>query len=311
MSTFDGIVAEFPHIRIDNFLLHGQPPLACFLSHVHSDHLRGLESFKSPFIYCSAVTRELLLRLEKYPHRMNFAKNILETRKQTYRHLKTLLRPIPLHTPTEIELFPGNSIRVTLFDANHCPGAVMFLLEGNGKAIIYTGDVRSEQWWIDSISRNPCMIPYSFGKKQLDKLYLDTTFASSKAPLKEFKPKAEGIAELVAKVSEYPDDTVFYFNAWTFGYEEVWVALSAFLNSRVHLDRYRYRLFLSLGQSSDVCITERAPLTGFRLGNKDHPGCVTNVDSGVRIHSCERGTQCAVFANGRSSSRTVWPSPRC
>jgi DNA cross-link repair 1C protein len=25
-----------------------RPPLACFLSHVHSDHLAGLESFKSP-----------------------------------------------------------------------------------------------------------------------------------------------------------------------------------------------------------------------------------------------------------------------
>jgi len=25
-----------------------RPPLACFLSHVHSDHLAGLESLKSP-----------------------------------------------------------------------------------------------------------------------------------------------------------------------------------------------------------------------------------------------------------------------
>ncbi len=25
-----------------------RPPLACFLSHVHSDHLTGLESLKSP-----------------------------------------------------------------------------------------------------------------------------------------------------------------------------------------------------------------------------------------------------------------------
>ena len=95
MSTFDGIVKEFPDIRIDYFRSsNGQshPPLALFLSHVHSDHLVGLESCKSPFIYCSPATRELLLRLEKYPHRMNFAKGILESRKQTYRHLKTLVR---------------------------------------------------------------------------------------------------------------------------------------------------------------------------------------------------------------------------
>jgi phosphoribosyl 1,2-cyclic phosphodiesterase len=76
MSTFKGIVAgkaspcggghmltcaEFPQIRIDYF--RHQPdhkaPLACFLSHVHSDHLSGLESMRAPFVYCSAATREV------------------------------------------------------------------------------------------------------------------------------------------------------------------------------------------------------------------------------------------------------------
>lgn len=67
------------------------PPLACFLSHVHSDHLQGLESFRAPFIYCSAATRELLLRIEKYPHRMNFNKGVLESRRLHYKHLYKLL----------------------------------------------------------------------------------------------------------------------------------------------------------------------------------------------------------------------------
>ncbi|OAX82607.1 hypothetical protein ACJ72_03048, partial [Emergomyces africanus] len=154
MSTFDGIVEEFPQIRskkphvdvvsVDYFRKNPDrpAPLACFLSHVHSDHLQGLESLRAPFIYCSAATREILLHLEKYPHRINFNKGILESRKQHYKHLSKLLRPIPLQVPTEIELSPRNNIRVTLFDANHCPGAVMFLIEGSGKAILYTGDIR-------------------------------------------------------------------------------------------------------------------------------------------------------------------------
>lgn len=54
-------------------------------------------------------------------------------------------RAIPLDTPTEIELTPRLSIRVTLFDANHCAGAVMFLIEGDGKDILYTGDIRFMQ----------------------------------------------------------------------------------------------------------------------------------------------------------------------
>ena len=34
---------------------------------------------------------QLLLRLEKYPHRMNFHRGILELRKQHYKHLNRLL----------------------------------------------------------------------------------------------------------------------------------------------------------------------------------------------------------------------------
>jgi DNA cross-link repair 1C protein len=68
----------------------------------------------------------MVLRLERYPHRVNFQMGILEARKQHYKHLKNLLKPMPLDTPTEIELAPGNVIQVTLFDANHCTGAVLF-----------------------------------------------------------------------------------------------------------------------------------------------------------------------------------------
>lgn len=110
MSTFNGLIAEFPDIRgtavnprilrrvsdpepVDNFRqnANANPPLACFLSHIHSDHLAGLESLRSPFVYCSAATREMLLRLERFPCRINYAKGILEARVQTYKHLKNLL----------------------------------------------------------------------------------------------------------------------------------------------------------------------------------------------------------------------------
>ncbi|CAG7564180.1 unnamed protein product [Fusarium equiseti] len=214
MSTFNGIVSEFPDIRIDFFRknVNAPPPLACFLSHVHSDHLAGLESLKSPLI--------------------NYAKGVLEARQQTFKHLDKILKPLPLEAPTFIELRPGQQIQVTLFDANHCPGAVMFLVEGDGKAILYTGDIRSEPWFVNAISRNPNLVEYTSGLKTLDKIYLDTSFTDD-VP---FQTKVDGIAELLRKISDYPDDTIFHLQAWTYGYEDVWIALSKALRSKAGED---------------------------------------------------------------------------
>ncbi|KAL8421169.1 hypothetical protein RB596_002093 [Gaeumannomyces avenae] len=294
MSTFDGIIREIPDIRVDFFRQNPnrRPPLACFLSHVHSDHLAGLESLRSPFVYCSAPTRELLLRLERYPCRINYANGILEARVQTYKHLKNLLKPIPLETPTTIELEPGRRLRVTLFDANHCTGAVMFLFEGDGKAVVYTGDIRSEPWHISATARSPCLLEYSCGIKTLDRIYLDTSFIDDT----QFPPKADGIRELLRKVAQYPDDTVFHFRAWTFGYEAVWIALAKALRSQIHVDSYKLGLYRSLApKDRNMALFHMGPevpaLVGFMCGNTPHPGCLTD-DETVRLHSCEKGNQC-------------------
>jgi len=73
------------------------------------------------------------------------------------------------------------------------------------------------------------LIEYVSGLKTLDCIYLDTSNTSD-VP---FPTKAAGLKELLIKVSEYPPDTVFHFEAWTFGYEEVWMALSKALKSQV------------------------------------------------------------------------------
>ncbi|KAF5536249.1 hypothetical protein FMEXI_10421 [Fusarium mexicanum] len=279
MSTFNGIIREFPEIRVDFFRRNpsAQPPLACFLSHVHSDHLAGIESLRSPFVYCSAATKEILLRLERYPCRINYAKGVLESRQQTFKHLRKVLKPLPLETPTSIELCPGREIQVTLFDANHCPGAVMFLIEGDKKAVLYTGDIRSEPWFVNTISRSPSLIEYTSGIKTLDKIYLDTSFTEN-VP---FQTKAQGIAELLRKVSQYPGDTIFHLQAWTYGYEDVWLALSKALKSKIHVDDYKLRIYGSLKSSTpdsrfdtDIHLTPESPaLTG---------------------HICEKGNLCKV-----------------
>jgi len=58
-----------------------------------------------PSIYCSAATKEILLRLERYRHRLNFDKGILEVRKQHYKHLKNILVRAQF-----VNLFPSSDI---------------------------------------------------------------------------------------------------------------------------------------------------------------------------------------------------------
>jgi hypothetical protein len=111
------------------------------------------------------------------------------------------------------------------------PLIVDTVIEGNNKAILYTGDIRSEPWFVNNLTRNPFLIEYTNGLKTLDCIYLDTSNTID-IP---FSPKADGLKELLQKVSKYPANTVFHFSAWTFGYEEVWMALSRTLKSQVRI----------------------------------------------------------------------------
>lgn len=142
--------------------------------------------------------------------------------------------------------------------------------------------------------RNPVILPYTHGLKRLDKIYLDTTFASKKHHCRRFPSKADGLKELLEKVSKYPIDTVFHFHAWTFGYEDVWIALSSALRSRIHVDEYKYSLYESLGttaKNKNLC-HEGSALYGFECGNKFQDGCLTP-KSNVRLHSCQHDMGCS------------------
>ena len=237
---------------------------------------------------------------------MNFAKGILESRKQHYKALKSVLKPVPLNTPTDVEIGLEHFIRVTLLDANHCAGAVMFLIEDTQKAILYTGDIRSETWWINSLTRNPAMIPYALGIQRLDNVYLDTTFATKDKRYQRFQSKADGIKELLEKALKYPAETVIHFHAWTLGYEDVWIALSSALKTQVHVDDYKCLLYGSLASENPSLFHyhEGPALFGYKNGNHFQKGCLTE-DRTVRLHSCEHGTGCPAL----SSPTTVYITP--
>ena len=62
------------------------------------------------------------------------------------------------------ELEDDSRTFVTALPANHCPGSAMFLFESQTdagwKAVIVTGDIRSEPKMVDELARNPCISRY-------------------------------------------------------------------------------------------------------------------------------------------------------
>lgn len=297
MSTFNGYVEEFPGLAIDYF--RNPPANACpvqayLLSHVHSDHLHGLENrnFGGAFIYCSQATKSLLLVTQDRQSRIKFARGDSAMRIHKYSHLQnncsakqSLLRAVPLECPTLI-LLGTEHISITLFDANHCPGAVMFLVESSSKSILYTGDMRAEDTFLARILANPLLTPYTSGLKILDCLYLDTSASYGGS---EYPSKADGCLQLIRAMAAYPPLTSFYINAWCLGYEDIWLAVARCFNVKVHVDDYRKAMFQSLLNSD------------YSFGNAfcGTIGCnVLTTDAGsTRFHSCESMDPCQARSN--------------
>lgn len=80
------------------------------------------------------------------------------------------------------------TIAVTVFDANHCPGSVMFLFQGYFGAVFYTGDFRYDSPLEQSFTLPPSLI--------VDKLYLDNTYCSPECD----HPTREAAADTIIKI---------------------------------------------------------------------------------------------------------------
>ncbi|OLL27058.1 Protein artemis [Neolecta irregularis DAH-3] len=186
----------------------------------------------------------------------------------------------------------------------------MFLIEGNGKAVLYTGDFRAETWWRNSLARNAALLPYLNSKvKKLDCIYLDTTFASKDPRCMHFISKTESAMSLVEEMAKYPDDTFFHFNAWTLGYEELWLAVANAFDFKIHVDRYRNSLFHSIRSPDSY---NHGPfLAGYSYINNQKPNANQDIEGMLtqnpttRFHSCEATGSCPVRDDAKKQKRLI------
>ncbi|CAM2098633.1 protein artemis isoform X1 [Caretta caretta] len=231
MSSFGGRMREYPWLSIDRFDRENLRARAYFLSHCHKDHMKGLrapslkrrlECSLKVHLYCSPVTKELLLTSPKY----KFWENRIVT--------------LEVETPTQISLLDEASgekeeIVVTLLPAGHCPGSVMFLFQGQNGTVLYTGDFRLAKGEAARME----LLHSGTRVKDIQSVYLDTTFCDPRfyqIPSRE--ECLNGILELVRSWITLSRHHVVWLNCKAaYGYEYLFTNLSEELGVKVHVNK--------------------------------------------------------------------------
>ena len=221
------LLEEAP-IAVDSFN-HDQPGLVFFCSHAHDDHLRGLSgNWRSGLIYTSHVTAQLLRR--RWPQ------------------LGPLLRPLeigPIHRITLGDA-QGLDIEVSLVDANHVPGSVMFVFAGYFGTLLYTGDFRYHEDHAH-VSVLPLL---TRPDAELSRIFLDNTFCH---PQFQHAPRAE-VSKIICKrlISKWP--CIAFVVVYKLGKESLLAQLAARLKTVVLLPKERATVANELGMPSSISL---------------------------------------------------------
>ncbi|EFA09718.1 protein artemis [Tribolium castaneum] len=228
MSTFGGTLAEIPGISVDRFDGANLDSEAFFLSHCHTDHMKGLEAPEfheklaqnRRFLYLSHVSAEIVRRM--FP---KIGDNLIE---------------LDMRSPTSVFLQSG-AISVTPIPAGHCPGSIMFLFEAQVN-VLYTGDYRINP---RDIPKFTAFYDSLNAKKRIEAVYLDTTFFLKSYA--KFPPRAESLEEICSIISDWisrSDKHVIGLDTSAkYGYEYLFIEIYKQIKMPIHVNDEIYEFY--------------------------------------------------------------------
>ncbi|TXG60375.1 hypothetical protein EZV62_014948 [Acer yangbiense] len=199
---------------VDTFTPSSKKKRHYFLTHAHKDHTVGISSHSHYPIYSTHITKSLLLH--------------------HYSQLdESLFVGIEVGQMLVVD-DPDGEFKVSAYDANHCPGALMFLFEGDFGSILHTGDCRLTSECLQSLPEK------YIGKKgkeprcQLDYIFLDCTFGkfSQKLPSKH-----SAIRQVISCIWKNPGAPVVYLTCDLLGQEEILSNVSKTFGSKIFVDK--------------------------------------------------------------------------
>ncbi|XP_069689372.1 5' exonuclease Apollo-like isoform X5 [Periplaneta americana] len=197
-----------------------------FLTHCHADHTVGLTSTWRFPIYTSLFNAWMLkTKFKINPHR---------------------LKPLIIGRSYIIKLPRNGEMSVTLIDANHCPGSVMFLFQGFFGTMLYTGDFRYDPVMLENQALTQVL-----RNKLLDDLFVDNTYAAEKCKIPSRSKATQEIFEIIRK---HPDHVVL-LGLRNLGKEELLRAIALEFNEQIYVSEERLQVLQQL-MYEDVFTTD-------------------------------------------------------
>lgn len=197
---------------------------AYFLSHFHSDHYGGLsKAWSHGPIYCTPITARLI-------------------------KMCLYINPLFIHTLDLDVEHVIEGIKVTMLEANHCPGAALIHFNlPSGQCYLHTGDFRASKL----MQTYPLLL-----NQRVNVLYLDTTYCNPKYrfPLKE--EVLNFVVKVTKNILKKQPKTLIIVGAYSIGKESVYLAISKALMVKIYANSSRRRILQSFGWpeiSGSIC----------------------------------------------------------
>jgi len=203
-----------------------------FLSHFHADHMPNLRAgwSRGP-LYASPVTARLLVHGKKVD--------------------RNVVKEIEPGQPVELEA--GGKVTVRAFDANHCPGALMFVFETPTARILYTGDFRYE----------PEIHAALAGVGPIDLAFVDATYDK---PHYVFPTQRETIRRVIGLIEKHIGKDLF-LGLYTIGKTRLLEALVRRFDRPFYVSRNIYNAYRAMGAGDLVTLEkDTTNFHGYNLG---------------------------------------------